>query len=62
FMSQLRLASEHKKGNKLENRVYDIPTAQDQEIAALKLSTQGLSIDKLTPEQVKYQDDYSAGT
>jgi adenosylhomocysteinase len=62
FMSQLRLAGEHKKGNKLENKVYDIPTAQDQEIAGVKLSTQGLSIDKLTPEQVKYQDDYSAGT
>lgn len=62
FMSQLRLAGEHKKGNKLENKVYDIPTAQDQEIAGVKLATQGLSIDKLTPEQVKYQDDYSAGT
>jgi adenosylhomocysteinase len=62
FMSQLRLAGEHKKGNRLENKVYDISTAQDQEIANVKLATQGLSIDKLTPEQVKYQDDYSAGT
>ncbi len=62
FMSQLRLAGEHKKGNRLENKVYDISTAQDQEIATVKLATQGLSIDKLTPEQVKYQDDYSAGT
>jgi adenosylhomocysteinase len=62
FMSQLRLAGEHKKGNRLENKVYDISTAQDQEIASVKLATQGLSIDKLTPEQVKYQDDYSAGT
>lgn len=62
FMSQLRLASEHKKGNRLENKVYDIPAAQDQEIASVKLATQGLSIDRLTPEQVKYQDDYSAGT
>lgn len=62
FMSQLRLAGEHKKGNKLENKVYDIPAAQDQDIAGVKLSTQGLSIDKLTPEQVKYQTDYSAGT
>jgi adenosylhomocysteinase len=62
FMSQLRLASEHRKGNRLENKVYDIPAAQDQEIASVKLATQGLSIDRLTPEQVKYQDDYSAGT
>ena len=62
FMSQLRLAAEHKKGRRLENKVYDIPAEQDQDIAGVKLATQGLSIDKLTPEQVKYQDDYSAGT
>lgn len=62
FMSQLRLADSHKKGARLENKVYDIPAAQDQEIAALKLATQGMSIDKLTAEQFKYQDDYSAGT
>ncbi len=62
FMSQLRLAGEHKKGKRLENRVYDIPAEQDQEIAGVKLATQGMSIDKLTPEQFKYQDDYSAGT
>ena len=62
FMSQLRLAGEHKKGNKLENKVYDIPAVQDQDIADVKLRTQGISIDKLTPEQVKYQSDYSAGT
>jgi len=62
FMSQLRLTGEHKKGNRLENKVYDIPPSQDQEIASVKLATQGLSIDRLTPEQVKYQDDYSAGT
>ena len=62
FMSQLRLADNHKKGVRLENKVYDIPAAQDQEIATLKLATQGITIDKLTAEQVKYQDDYSAGT
>jgi len=62
FMSQLKLAGEHKRGNRLENKVYDIPAAQDQEIAGVKLSTQALSIDRLTSEQVKYQSDYSAGT
>jgi adenosylhomocysteinase len=62
FMSQLRLAEHHKKGNRLENKVYDITAAQDQEIAGLKLATMGISIDKLTPEQKKYQDDYSSGT
>ncbi|HTK83014.1 MAG TPA: adenosylhomocysteinase [Bacteroidota bacterium] len=62
FMSQLRLADLHKKGKKLENKVYDISTEQDQEIAGVKISTMGYKIDKLTPEQKKYQDDYSAGT
>ena len=39
FMSQLRLANIHKSGKKLENKVYDIPVEQDQEIAGVKLST-----------------------
>ncbi len=62
FMSQLRLAESSKKGKRLENKVYDISTEQDQEIAGVKLATMGLKIDKLTPEQVKYQNDYAAGT
>jgi adenosylhomocysteinase len=62
FMSQLRIAELHKKGIRLENTVHDIPGSQDQEIAHVKLSTQGLKIDSLTPEQVKYMEDYSAGT
>ncbi len=62
FMSQLHLAELHKKGKRLENKVYDIPVEQDQEIAAVKLATMGIKIDKLTPEQVKYQNDYAAGT
>mgnify|MGYP003343687028 CR=1 FL=1 len=62
FMSQLRLANIHKSGKKLENKVYDIPVEQDQEIAGVKLSTMGYKIDALTAQQKKYQDDYSAGT
>ena len=62
FMSQLRLVESHRKGLRLENKVYDIPAAQDQEIAGVKLATMGYKIDKLTKEQVKYNDDYSAGT
>ena len=34
----------------------------DQEIAATKLATMGLAIDKLTAEQAAYANDYSAGT
>ncbi|MBI3005226.1 MAG: adenosylhomocysteinase [Ignavibacteriales bacterium] len=62
FMSQLRLAELHKKGQRLDNKVYDIPVEQDQEIATVKLRTMGYSIDRLTKEQLKYMDDYSAGT
>jgi len=62
FMSQLRLVEHHKKGIRLKNGVHDIPAAQDQEIAGVKLSTQGIRIDTLTDEQVKYTEDYSAGT
>jgi adenosylhomocysteinase len=62
FMSQLRLADLHKKGKRLENKVYDIPKEQDQEIATVKLSTMGINIDKLTAEQSKYLNDYSSGT
>ena len=62
FMSQLRLVELHRKGVRLEDAVHDIPPEQDQEIAGVKLSTQGIKIDTLTPEQVKYMDDYSSGT
>lgn len=62
FMSQLRLAELHKKGKRLDNKVHDISVEQDQEIAGVKLATMGMKIDKLTPEQKKYMDDYSAGT
>ena len=62
FMSQLRLVELHRKGVRLEDAVHDIPPEQDQEIADVKLSTQGIKIDTLTPEQVKYMEDYSSGT
>jgi adenosylhomocysteinase len=62
FMSQLRLVAAHKKGVKLENTVHDIPESQDQEIGGIKLKTMGYKIDKLTAEQEKYMNDYSAGT
>jgi len=62
FSSQLRLVELHRKGVRLENAVHDIPVEQDQEIALLKLHTQGAKIDTLTQEQKVYMDDYSAGT
>ncbi|MEW6509572.1 MAG: adenosylhomocysteinase [Bacteroidota bacterium] len=62
FMSQLRLVDLHRKGVRLKNGVHDIPATQDQDIARVKLSTQGVKIDRLTEEQLAYMEDYSAGT
>jgi adenosylhomocysteinase len=59
FLSLVRLARE---GNSMTADVHDIPQSQDQEIAAIKLRTQGIRIDELTPEQIAYRDDYAAGT
>jgi adenosylhomocysteinase len=59
FLGMVRLA---KEGKSMKPIVYDIDPAQDQEIAMIKLGALGMSIDKLTPEQVKYASDYSAGT
>ncbi len=59
FLGMIRMAEE---GPSMKPGVYDIPPAQDQEIAALKLSTMGLRIDTLTHEQSSYADDYLQGT
>jgi adenosylhomocysteinase len=59
FFSMMWLA---KNGGSLDNNVYDVTKEQDQEVAKLKLSTQGIIIDELSEEQEKYSTDYSAGT
>jgi len=46
----------------LENTVYTIPEALDMEIARLKLEAMGIKIDKLTPEQEAYLNEWRAGT
>ena len=38
----------------LENRVYNVPEELDMRVAQLKLESMGVSIDKLTPEQIEY--------
>ncbi len=62
FMAQLWLVGMGKRGKRLENKVYDIPVEQDQEIATLKLETMDLKIDRLTKEQQRYMEDYTEGT
>jgi adenosylhomocysteinase len=47
---------------KLEHKVYNVPKAVDQWVAALKLQTMGITVDTLTPEQVKYLASWEMGT
>jgi len=46
----------------LENRVYKLPDELDRKIAEVKLSTLGIKIDKLTPEQAAYISSWQHGT
>jgi adenosylhomocysteinase len=47
---------------KLAPGVYPVPAEKDAEIAKLKLSAMGISIDKLTEEQEKYINSWCEGT
>jgi adenosylhomocysteinase len=47
---------------KLEPVVHTVPAEIDQEVAALKLATMGLAIDKLTKTQAKYLASWREGT
>ena len=46
----------------MKKEVYDVPLEIDEEVATLKLSSMGIEIDTLTPEQVKYMASWSEGT
>jgi adenosylhomocysteinase len=58
------LSLEHLVKNQglIKARVYPVPEAIDKEIARLKLHSMGISIDTLTPEQVKYLASWEQGT
>lgn len=56
------LASEHRSGRCLAPAVHDVPSDIDREIARLKLSTMGVGIDELTPEQREYLESWQIGT
>ena len=49
-------------GRELAPVVHDITVEQDRDLAATKLATLGFGIDTLTPEQIAYHSDYTAGT
>jgi adenosylhomocysteinase len=50
------------KGRKLAPHVYPVPKDIDREIARVKLSSIGVSVDRLTPEQEKYLSSWEIGT
>jgi len=58
------LASEYVVQNKgkLSPKVYYVPREIDEWVASLKLKTMGITIEKLTPEQVKYLASWDMGT
>jgi adenosylhomocysteinase len=51
-----------KNGKVLEKKVYPVPKEIDQNIAALKLASMGVAIDKLTEEQKHYIASWKEGT
>ncbi|MEE8419667.1 MAG: adenosylhomocysteinase [Dehalococcoidales bacterium] len=51
-----------KNRGKLKPSVHSVPEDIDKQVAALKLSSMGISIDKLTAEQEKYLSSWSEGT
>ena len=58
------LAAEHIVENhqSMEPGVYTLPEEIDQDIAALKLKSMGMTFDELTPEQFKYLNSWESGT
>ncbi|MFA4877474.1 MAG: adenosylhomocysteinase [Methanoregula sp.] len=51
-----------KNGKKMKGGVYDVPNEIDEQVANLKLSSLGLSIDSLSKEQKKYSCSWDIGT
>jgi len=51
-----------KAAEKLKNKVYNVPTEIDQEIAQLKLAAMNIQIDQLTIEQKHYLSSWQQGT
>jgi adenosylhomocysteinase len=52
----------YQKRAELDKKVYSVPEEIDEEVALLKLASMDITIDTLTPEQVKYLASWSEGT
>ncbi|MBK7598924.1 MAG: adenosylhomocysteinase [Acidobacteria bacterium] len=51
-----------KNKGKLEAKIHLLPEEVDSEIAHLKLSSMGIIIDEVTPEQLEYMNSWQTGT
>ena len=51
-----------KNRGQLKNEVITLPSSIDHDISHLQLTAMGLSIDTLTPEQIKYLQSWQEGT
>ncbi|NPV75892.1 MAG: adenosylhomocysteinase [Anaerolineae bacterium] len=51
-----------KNADKLQKKVYSVPSEIDREIAQLKLEAMGVKLDVLTPEQIVYLNSWEEGT
>jgi len=58
------LAAEYmvKNASTLEKKVYSVPAEIDAEIARIKLEAMGITIDKLSDQQLKYLNSWQEGT
>jgi adenosylhomocysteinase len=58
------LATEYcvKNKGKLPIGVHDVPREIEEFVASTKLASMGITIDEMTPEQVKYSNDWQHGT
>lgn len=58
------LALEHlvKHHSEMGPKVHPVPAQMDELVARIKLRTMGVEIDRLTPEQVSYLNDWREGT
>jgi adenosylhomocysteinase len=58
------LAAEYMRGHagQLQPEVYVVPREIDREVARLKLTSMGVEIDTLTPEQERYLASWESGT
>ena len=51
-----------KNGERLHSNIYDVPPELDEEVARLALLSQGINLQKPTPQQIEYAKHWEEGT